>query len=126
MPRQSSVRPRSSGKGAASASEASNAAIRSRQVTVRGKNRPRQRAAPALAQRTPETLRVRLVGLEVRASLLELAEGDQRLDRIGPDGERRVVHTAREQPPGKLAQVAAGRLEVAERELETAENTECS
>ena len=62
--------------------------------------------------------------LEVGARQLELAEGDQRLDRVRPDGLRRVVVSAREQPSWQLAQVLGRSLQVAERELQPAEHAE--
>jgi hypothetical protein len=55
--------------------------------------------------------------LEVCARHLKLAEGDQRLDRVCPDGLRRVEVSAREQPSWQLAQMLGRGLQVAEREL---------
>src|SRR5262245_11725569 len=69
-------------------------------------------------------MRVRLVLVEVRARPVELAEGDERLDRVGPEGKRGVVHAAVEEPPGELAKVGGRRLHVSERELEPAEHSE--
>ena len=67
---------------------------------------------------------IRLVVLEVGARQLELAEGDQRLDRVCPDGLRRVEVSAREQPSWQLPQIPGRSLQVAERELQPAEHAE--
>ena len=45
-----------------------------------------------------------LVGLEVCPGPVDLADRDQRLDRVGPDGEHRVVYPDREETPGQVAE----------------------
>ena len=71
-----------------------------------------------------ETPRLRLVRLQVRTGALQLPETDQRLDRVGPDGGRRIVESAREHPFRQLTQAGGGSLQVSERELETAAHSE--
>jgi hypothetical protein len=76
------------------------------------------------SQRTLQAPRVHLVRLEVGTGAIELTERDQRLDRIRPERLGRVVHASCKQPLGKLAQVPAGRLQVAESQLEVPERAE--
>src|SRR5918994_1767462 len=56
-----------------------------------------------------EPLGIRLVFLDVCAGQIELAERDQGLDRVGPDGSHRLVHVPGEKPPRRFAQIAACR-----------------
>ena len=65
-----------------------------------------------------------LVPAQVVASLLELAQGDQRLDRVGPYGRRRLVLPSASSRRGRSRRYASGSLEIAERELEPSEHTE--
>ena len=58
------------------------------------------------------------------ACLSELAQGDERLERVRPGRDRGVVPAGCDEPLRQLAQVAGGGLHVAERELETAEHAE--
>ena len=112
-PRQSSVRPRSSGNGSASASERSNAVMRGRQIALGGEEQAAATGRPGEGLRAPESLRVGLVRLEVGTGQLELAERDQRLDASAQTG--RVGSCI---PPARgargVAQVVAGGLQVAE------------
>ena len=94
------------------------------EVPLTGSEQPAAASSGGDGPGTPELARVQLVRLEVRAGLLELTQTCERLDRVRPDGARRIVHTSRQQPPGKLAQMAAGRLHISERKLEAPENAE--
>ena len=89
-------------------------AIACGEVSLRGSEQAAA-AEHALHRRlAAEAPSMQLVRLQVAAGLLELAQGDERLDRVRPDGKRRVVHPSRKQPSGEVAQVAAGRFQVAE------------
>ena len=111
-------------KPPASASERSNAACAADNSPSAARRRPRQRVAPALAYGLPSRSALRLVRLEVGTRQLQLAEADERLDGVGPDGKGRIVHSARKETPGELAEVVTGRLEVAELELEPTQDAE--
>ena len=121
------MRPRSNGYGSASSSararsKAAKAAARSPSAAAK------QAAAARSGRPSPSGSRARCACARTArgsARLLELAQRDQRLDRVRP--RRGCVGSfiaASEQPSGELAQVAAGRLEVAERKLESAEDAE--
>src|SRR5262245_5828588 len=65
-----------------------------------------------------------LVKVEVGAGFVQLAKRDERLERVSPYGDCRLVHPAGKQPAGQVAQAAGGRLHVAEQKLETAKHAE--
>ncbi len=109
------MRPRSSGYGCASSSARAPLEGRERalEVALRRESEDRGSAPPPPSPTgSSRCSACTLVGVQVGASLLELAEGDQRLDRVGPDRERRVVQPCREEPLRKLPQEISGRLEV--------------
>jgi hypothetical protein len=60
--------------------------------------------------------------LEVRGRPVELTKSNKRLDRIGPDGKRRIVNRARDEPFRKLAQRISRDLELTQHELHTTED----
>ena len=65
-----------------------------------------------------------LVRLEVGTRPLQLAKAHERLDRVGPHRERRIVHLAGEQARREVTQVVAGALQIAELELQAPEDAE--
>ena len=104
-PRQSSVRPRSNGYGCSSSSARARrvGCERAVEVALGGGEQAATARGGRHGPRATETLRVQLVRLEVGARLLELAESDQRLDRVRPDRVRRVVRPPPRSRPGGRA-----------------------
>ena len=85
MPRQSSVRPRSKGQtGIGCSAMAPSKAAERLEVSGSGVQQPATPSTPSVAAGTPQLARVALVVLEVDARLLELAQRDERLDRVRP------------------------------------------
>ena len=121
-PRQSSVRARSNGNGApsSSANDASNAANASSRSSSAKASRPRPRATePAPRGRSADAQT--FPGGQVRSCLIELAAGDQRLDRVRPHRVRRLVQRPAPQLIGDAGELGLGRFEIAEGVLEPAE-----
>ena len=89
--------------------------------------RPDQPAAaggPGSCVRASQTVGVQPVRLEVLVRTIDLAQADERLDRVRPDRKRRIVDSACEEASGEVAQVVCGGFQIAELELEAAEDTD--
>ena len=123
-PRVSRVRARSSGSCRPSRlcrdrSRAAKAAAKSPSAAA---SRPRLRALDRGGPWTPDGLRPLLMPVDVGAGAVDLAEQHERLERVGPQGQRRVVEAEGEQRVRKVAQVDAGGLQVARGQLDAAEH----
>ena len=98
--------------------------LRGRQLALCGQEEAPAAGRPGARVGAPESLGIRLVRLEIGTRQLQLAEADECLDGVGPDGKGRIVHSAREETSGEVAEVVTGRLQVAELELEPTQDTE--
>ena len=67
---------------------------------------------------------MRFVGVEIGTRTFQLADGDEGLDSVRPDLNGRVIDPAGKQPSWEVTQVIGGGLDVAELQLETAQNAE--
>ena len=97
---------------------------RGRNVTLR---RGQLATAAGSAGSGPSALdppRILLVRVEVDACLLDLAQGDERLDRVGPDRLRGIVQPRADESRRQLGEISARFLNVPERQLQTAEHAE--
>ena len=120
----------------AAALEGPGCASSSHERALEGREGGRQSPSPRRAGRGSGASRTSASGLPRRRACDSYASRYARACSSSPratsvsivsaqSGLRRIVHPAGEQSSGKFAQVAAGRLQVAERELEPAEHAEC-
>src|SRR5215218_3953075 len=64
-----------------------------------------------------------LLPVELRSRLAELATRDQRLDRVRPEGIRRLVQRPQPQLVQQAGEMSAGGVEIAESEVQPAKRT---